>query len=321
MNARRSGSQRTRPHAVRRGGASSLSSDAIAIAGIGGTLVSHLGVAVEVALVTGVTQRFRVRRNSGFVVGDEVIARGEELELSPRRTSLVRRSPGGGVHTVASNLDVVCVVAAIDPPARAGLLDRAAVAARACGIEPVLVCNKVDVDDTHGVVASLRARALDELPFFLVSALAGTGMQELATFLIGKRTALVGPSGVGKSSIANALVPGLLLHTQALSLARGAGIHTTTVSTLTKLPGGGELVDTPGIREFGLVDVLPSDLALYFPGFARVVGACRFRDCLHEQEPSCAIKAAVDSGSVDASRYAAYRTLLAELADVDARGA
>ena len=127
------------------------------------------------------------------------------------------------------------------------------------------------------------------------------------------RGALVGSSGVGKSSLLNALVPGLALKVRALSEAHGVGRHTTTVSTLHRLPGGGELVDTPGVREFGLVDVDRHDLARYFPGFSEVTAACRFRDCLHKDEPDCAVQRAVEDDVVDAARYVAYRTLLDEL--------
>lgn len=277
-----------------------------------GTLVEHLGIAVEVLLATGERRRVRVPRNSGFVVGDEVLVEGERLGLVPRRTELLRRSPGGGVHVVAANLDVLCIVAAVDPPSRAGIVDRAAVAARAAGVVPVLVVNKVDLVDPTGVLEAMRARVDGEMSLFPVSAETGVGIDALLGYLAGKRGALVGPSGVGKSSLSMRLAPGLALATQQLSEARGAGMHTTTSSTLHKLPGGAELVDTPGVREYGLVDVAPADLAAYFPGFACVEEACRFRDCLHGEEPGCAIKRAVEDGRVREARYVAYRTLLQE---------
>jgi ribosome biogenesis GTPase len=205
------------------------------------------------------------------------------------------------------------VVAALDPPAKAGLVDRAAVAARSASITPVLVINKADLPDPHHVLADLRARVEGELAVVPVSAQSGLGLDVLLDMLANKRGALVGPSGVGKSSIKNRLVPGLELETRALSDTRGAGMHTTTSSTLHTLPNGGELVDTPGVREFGLVDVLPADLAAFFPGFAAVTDACRFRDCMHQEEPGCAVKNAVAAGVVKEPRYIAYRNLLAEL--------
>lgn len=276
-------------------------------------IVTHLGVAVEIE-GDGPRRVVRVPRKSGFVVGDQVlVGENDRLTLVPRRTELLRRAAGGGVHVVAANLDVLFVVAAVDPPARAGLVDRAAVAARSSGIEPVLIINKADLPDEEGVIAAMSSRA-SEMTVVLTSANSGQGIDELAALLAQKgRGALVGPSGVGKSSLFNRLVPEADLNTRALSPATGAGRHTTTTSTLHRLAGGGEVVDTPGVREFGLVDVAPADLAAWFPGFAVVVEGCRFRDCLHEAEPDCMIKRAVDEGRVQGSRYTAYRNLLAEL--------
>ncbi len=277
-------------------------------------MVSHLGIAVDVELADGTRQRVRVARKSGIVVGDDVVVDGERALMQHRRTALLRRSPGGGVHVVAANLDVLGVVAAVDPPARAGLVDRAAVAARSAGIEPFLVINKVDLDGAADIVTATSARVAGDLRIFAVSAASGEGTAALADFIASRgRGALVGPSGVGKSSLLNRLMPGTELNVRTLSDAHGAGRHTTTVSTLHKLPGGGELVDTPGIREFGLVDVLKGDLARFFPGFHVVDDACRFRDCLHCDEPGCAIKVAVTSARVPEARYRAYLNLLAEL--------
>lgn len=276
-------------------------------------LVEHLGVAVEVELVGGERRRVRVARRSGLVVGDTVLVDGERLELSPRRTELRRRTAGGAVHVVAANIDALCVVAAVDPPAKAGLVDRAVVAARAAGIEPIVVVNKSDVPDTEGVIPAMRARGDDGLAVLVVSAKTGAGLMELSALLarLG-RVVLVGPSGVGKSSLLNRLVPGAARATSELSVARGAGVHTTTTSTLWRLEGGGEIVDTPGVREYGLVDVPAEDLAAYFPAFTLVTEACRFRDCRHEDEPACAVRRAVADGRIPERRYVAYRTLLDE---------
>jgi len=276
-------------------------------------VVSHLGVAVDVELDDGAPLRLRVARKSGIVVGDDVTVVGERAIANERRTALQRRSPGGGVHVVAANLDVLGIVVAVDPPAKAGLVDRAAVAARAAGIEPFLIVNKIDLEGAEEIVAAAAARVAGELTCFGASAESGQGLDAVLAHLGGRRGALVGSSGVGKSSLLNRLVPGLELKTRALSDAHGAGRHTTTVSSLHRLPGGGELIDTPGVREFGLVDVERDDLARYFPGFAAVEGACRFRDCLHRDEPGCAVQQAVEDEVVDAARYVAYLTLLDEL--------
>lgn len=290
--------------------------------GIPGVVVEHLGVAVELELAGGERRRVRVARKSGLVVGDDVLVDGERVELAPRRTELRRRTAGGAVHVVAANIDALGVVAAVDPPARAGLVDRAVVAARAAGIEPVVVVNKCDLADPEGVIPAMRARGVDALAVLVVSARSGEGMSELAALLarLG-RSVLVGPSGVGKSSLLNRLVPDAARATRELSAARGAGVHTTTTSTLWRLPGGGEIVDTPGVREYGLVDVPAEDLAAYFPAFAVVTEACRFRDCRHEDEPGCAVRQAVAEGRVPERRYVAYRTLLEEAKLVQRRPA
>lgn len=278
-------------------------------------MVSHLGVAVDVELADGTLTRLRVVRKSGIVVGDDIEVQGERAVQLPRRTALLRKSPGGGVHVVGANLDVVGIVAAVDPPARAGLIDRAAVACWSAGIEPFLIVNKIDLEGASDIVEEAIGRVAGEMKSFAVSASSGEGVDAVAAFLKERgRGALIGPSGVGKSSLLNRLVPGLALKVRTLSEANGVGRHTTTVSTLHKLPGGGELVDTPGVREFGLVEVDKHDLARWFPGFSVVDRKCRFRDCLHSDEPGCAIQEAVENDEIPATRYVAYLTLLGELA-------
>jgi ribosome biogenesis GTPase / thiamine phosphate phosphatase len=235
-----------------------------------------------------------------------------------RINELKRKSYGGGVHVVGANLHCLLLVAAADPPARVGLLDRACVAARAAGLLPAVVFNKCDLDDDGELYQDLCERTDPSLARFAVSAKTQQGLAELSSWLAGHgRGALIGSSGVGKSSLLNALVPGASLHTQTLSAATGAGRHTTTVSTLLRLSNGAELIDTPGVREYGLVDITPPQLAGFFPGFAAVTAPCRYRDCLHADEPGCAVLDAVDRDEVRADRYAAYLTLLAEVrADV-----
>jgi ribosome biogenesis GTPase / thiamine phosphate phosphatase len=282
-----------------------------------GVVVAHYGVAVDVELHSGERRSVRVARRSGHVVGDAVLVDGERLSRQPRDNELRRRSPGGGEHVVAANLDLLLIVLAPVPPPRTGLVDRAVVAARSAGIEPALLVTKIDLEEGPDILDILREVFEPSLPVLGVSAVTGEGTDALRALIAGRgRALLTGHSGVGKSSMTNRLVPGLSLTTKTLSEASGRGRHTTTVATLHRLPSGGELVDTPGIKEFGLTaGVTPAELARCFAGFERArETSCRFRDCLHETEPGCAVREAAARGDVDPERLVAYRALLHEIA-------
>lgn len=280
-----------------------------------GVIVAHLGVAVEVELAGGERRVVRVPRRSGLVVGDDVKVSGERVFGQERRNALKRRSPGGGVHVVCANLDGLGIVIAPEPPPRVGLVDRATVAARAQGVTPFLVINKCDLEDAEDIVDIFSEVFGRSLKVLAVSAETGEGLDALRAHIRETgRVALSGHSGVGKSSLSNRLLPGLALEVGALSEASGRGKHTTTVSTLHRLPEGGELVDTPGIREYGLVDVSPAELAAHFVGFEdALTEPCRFRDCQHATEPGCRVREAVEAGAIPEDRYEAYLQLLDEL--------
>ncbi len=280
-----------------------------------GVIVAHLGVAVEVLFGDGERHQVRVKRRSGHVVGDSVLVRGEVLERLPRSTELRRRDGRGAVHLVGANLDVLGVVVAPRPLPPAGFVDRAIVAARAAGLKPFLIVNKEDLAGAAELTAELRALYGAALPVFTLSAKAGIGLDLLRRFMAeGHRGAFVGTTGVGKSSLLNALCPDLALTVGELCEARGVGRHTTTVATLHALPGGGELIDTPGFRDFGLVDIVVEELIVHFPGFEQAMMArCRFRDCRHRAEPGCAVTALVEKGALAEERYRAYLDLLAEI--------
>lgn len=255
----------------------------------------------------------RVKRSSGHVVGDQVAVSSGILKRLPRRTELRRRDARGGIHLVAANLDVLGIVMAPNSPA--GFIDRAIVAARSADLEPFIVINKCDLETSAELVAALTGIYCESVPLFPLSASLRTGMAPLQKFLSqGHRGAFVGTTGVGKSSLLNALCPQIDLRVGDLSEYKGLGRHTTTVSTLHALSGGGELVDTPGFRDFGLVEISAQDLALHFPGFEqREAANCRFRDCRHRTEPGCAVIAQVQQGSISEERYAVYLDLLGEV--------
>jgi ribosome biogenesis GTPase / thiamine phosphate phosphatase len=277
-----------------------------------GLLIAHHGVAVEVLFADGEQRLVRIKRRSGHVVGDAVLVRGEVLERLPRRTELRRQDAAGKVHLVGANLDVLGVVISPSPLPPSGFVDRAVVAARAAQLLPFLVVNKCDLPTAEAVLALLADTYGDAIPVFPVSAVTGEGLPLLRQFLgEGHRGAFVGTTGVGKSSLLNALCPESDLRVGALNDFTGKGRHTTTVSTLHALTGGGELIDTPGFQDFGLVDISAQDFADYFPGFEKIRDVrCRFRNCRHRFEPGCAVMELVAKGELRAERYDTYLTLL-----------
>jgi len=280
-----------------------------------GTIVAHRGVAVDVRFDDGEQCMVRVKRRSGHVVGDGVLIRGEILERLPRRTELHRRDVSGKIHVVGANLDLLGVVISPAPTPPSGFVDRAIVAARAAYLRPFLLLNKCDLAEATEFVAAVNAVYSLSLPLFIISAVTREGLNQLREFLAaGHRGAFVGTTGVGKSSLLNALCPEIDLRVGTLNEHTGKGCHTTTVATLHHLSGGGELIDTPGFQDFGLVDISARDLALHFPGFeAGMHDQCRFRDCRHYSEPGCAVVGAVTHGVIPAERYATYLKILNEL--------
>jgi ribosome biogenesis GTPase len=289
-------------------------------------VVGHYGLDIEVELDDGELRRVRVRRRSEpMVVGDRVRVADRGAELVPRETVLARRDPRGRTRPIAANLQVLGITVAARPPAPKGYVDRAIVAARAAGIEPFLVVNKCDLEDSRDLAERMRdefALAEAGIPVFPVSAATGEGLDGVRVFLAnhalashaGRRGAFIGTSGVGKSSLLNALVPGLELEVGEINRFTRLGRHVTTRSSLHKLPSGGELIDTPGFRDFVPVDLSPAELARHFAGFERALEkGCRFRDCLHRDEPDCGVLGSVAAGEVDAARHATYLGLLADL--------
>ena len=283
-----------------------------------GLIVAHHGISVEVLFDNGTRRMVRVKRNSGHVVGDNVVVTGDVLKRLPRDTELQRRDARGGIHLVAANLDVLGIVVA--PLSPGGFIDRAIVAAQSARLQPFLVVNKCDLDGTDELLQDLTRVYGGSVAIFPISAVTGSGLAPLEKYLSeGHRGAFVGTTGVGKSSLLNALCPDIDLKVGALSDYNSMGRHTTTVSTLHALAGGGELVDTPGFRDFGLVDITVEELAEYFPGFEwhRDV-ACKFRNCRHRTEPGCAVQMLVQQGRIPAERYATYMTILAEVETLQA---
>ena len=254
-----------------------------------------------------------------------VVIEGDEgviESVAPRSNYLARPVGSSGrrskTQVIAANIDRLIVVAALDdPPFRPGLVDRFLVAAAMQDIHPVLVLNKVDLERPGGpardVVAPYREFGIEVLE---ASGHTGEGIEALGAVLHQGVSLLVGHSGVGKSSLLNAVSPGLELSIGAVTSYHGRGRHTTTTVSLLPLAGGGWVVDSPGIREFAVGGVGPADLARLYPGFGALPERCRFSDCLHRKEPGCAVRAAVAAGELPAERHERYLRLLE---DVEAR--
>lgn len=281
-----------------------------------GVITAHYGVAVDVFFrEDGATRMIRVKRNSGHVVGDSVIVKGEQLKRLERLSELSRMDARGGIHIVGANLDVLCIVVSCEPLSPPGFIDRAIVAARAVKLQPVLVMNKSDLACFEGYRAQTEPVYINSVEIFSVSAESFAGLDNLIAFFSREhRGIFVGPTGVGKSSILNSLLPDLNLQTGEISESKKRGRHTTTVSTLHRLPGGGELIDSPGFNDFGLVDISVMQLAAFFPGFEKAAPyPCKFRDCKHRDEPGCTVTDMVSEQDIREERYLTYLQILTEV--------
>lgn len=285
--------------------------------GRAGQVIAHHGVAVLVRFETGEDEQIWLTPDQRAVVGDRVEVFGQSLEVLPARGVLRRRDARGRERTIAVNLDLLAMVVASEPREPPGFLDRGFVIARSSGIEPCIVVNKCDLEQSVVLADRLESIYGDEARVLRASAETGEGLEELGAMLgEGELGAMVGPSGVGKSSLMNALVGNLDLRVGALNRGSGQGRHTTTTATLHPLAGGGYLVDTAGFKDFIAVDVSPEEAARYFPGFevAKSEGeSCRFRNCGHRTEPDCAVLVALAEGKIEPARHRAYLSLLEEL--------
>lgn len=231
--------------------------------------------------------------------------------IEPRRGVLARQVDGRQ-HVVVTNIDQVLVVAsAAQPPLKPNLIDRLIVAAEKGNTRPVVCINKVDLVDAQHLMPLAGVYARMGYPVLLLSALTGFGLERLRRVLRNRSSAVVGQSGVGKSSLLNALEPSFRLATAPVSRDTEKGRHTTTNARLLPLSCGGYVVDTPGMRQFQLWDVVPEEVVNYFRDFRPYISACKFPDCTHTHESHCAVKDAVADGRLDCRRYESYLRLRA----------
>lgn len=266
-----------------------------------------------------------VGQQTGIAVGDEVAfstaADGTSIveEVLPRRSALSRPDPRNPeiARVIAANIDSVVVVASVvSPSLEPNLIDRFLLAIEHSGAEPIICLNKIDLieegEGEGGELAKIDPYRQIGLTVAVCSAVTGSGIDQLCQLLEGKICVFVGHSGVGKSSLLNVLDPELQLATRPVR-SDGKGRHVTTRSAMYELPGGFRIIDTPGIREFGLWKMAPEQLRWYFPEFEPYAPECKFGDCSHTHEPDCAVVQAVEAEEIPAARYRSYLRILETL--------
>ncbi|KJZ09923.1 GTPase RsgA [Marinomonas sp. S3726] len=285
-----------------------------------GLILSHFGTQVEVESINEsdvkVATRCNLRANLGqLVTGDKVVWRANQQEGGvvvarlDRDNDLCRPDMHGRLKPIAANINHIIVVVAAEPLAHANLIDRYLVAAETAGIPPVILLNKIDlIDDSNRDNLDSLLKTYEDLGYQVLrtSTKQKDSMDELYDFLGDKTSVFVGQSGVGKSSLVNTLLPGVDLSVGELSQKRKKGTHTTTTARLFHMPKGGDLIDSPGIREFGLWHISIEELLEGFIEFREHIGYCRFRDCAHEEEPGCALQQAREENKISDIRYQSF---------------
>jgi ribosome biogenesis GTPase len=286
-------------------------------------LVSYGGQGV-VLLPGGERKRCKFRRGVGRpFCGDRVLVAHADDEslvveaILPRRNYFVRADDRQRQHTIAANLDQVLIVVAARPLPSRDLMERYLLAVHSLGIEPIIVLNKVDIELAAEETAA-GAQVLAHMPDYealgytviRTSCKTEPGITGLESVLKDRTSILVGQSGVGKSSLINQLLPDLHIQTGELSTSTGKGTHTTTSTMLYQFTGGGFLIDSPGVWEYGIWKLDREELTAGFVEFAAWLGQCRFNNCVHASEPDCAIKNAVAEGHIRDWRYQSYLRLL-----------
>lgn len=314
MTKRRLSLQQTRRIALQN--TSELERD---ITGREGLVISPLRQQAEIQdEITGERHRCHLRANlPPLTVGDRVIWQpgeptGVVVALKPRRNCIQRPDSFGNLKLVAANVDCGLIVLAPEPVAHANLIDRYLVALHALDIRPVLVLNKSDLlGPDHPMLALAASYQALGYTCLTVSAVDATSLLPIQAVLAEGTSILVGQSGVGKSSLLQALLPEQVIKVGELSEGVAKGRHTTTHARLYPFASGGQCIDSPGIREFGLGHLSPEQVAQGFIEFEDFLGRCKFRNCLHQQDPGCALIQAREEGVISPERFTSYQQILA----------
>ena len=291
---------------------------------IEGTVVARHGQNLVVSDADGHYVHCLSRQNIGQVVcGDQVVwqptedGQGVVTAILPRRSALIRPNFSGEARALAANISQIVIVLAPEPPPSPYLVDQYLVAAEQIGVRTLIALNKRDLMD-DGQMTDFNAMFGHYpgigYPLIRISAKFEHGLDPLIDRLVGQTSILVGQSGVGKSSLVKALLPDIDIQIGRLSEASGMGRHTTSATTLYRLPEGGRLIDSPGVRSFRLGELSGERLANGFVEFREFLGHCRFSNCSHQQEPGCALQAAVDEGQIHPQRLANYLHMIKGLA-------
>ncbi len=280
-----------------------------------GLVVSHLGKGIAVEVEDHIVLCQTLRKVDTVVVGDRVLIsmsspeQGRVEDILSRRSVLHRPSRGDQVRPVAANLDTIFVVFAAEPECDFLLLDQYLAICENCNIDAALVLNKIDLPHSETVEQELQYYQSLDYRLFRVSAQQNAGIEILKLALCSQTSMFAGQSGVGKSSLSNALLPDKSLRINSVSETTRHGRHTTTAATLYHLPEGGDLIDSPGVAIFGLAGLNENQLAWGFREFQPFIGKCRFNDCRHVNDKDCAVRLAMENGDIAASRYQRFLKL------------
>jgi len=257
-----------------------------------------------------------------FEIQDEISEAGLPMgvitSLHPRKNYIIRKSVNLSKesHIIASNIDMAFILATINyPVTMPTFIDRFLVTAEAYSIPPVVVFNKVDLYNEEELFRMKQlADTYRKIGYecLIISTVTGQGIDTFKAMVTGKVSAITGVSGVGKSTLINSIDPALNLKTEKISDSHKSGKHTTTFSEMFELSFGGFIIDTPGIRSFGMIDMENDDVSHYFPEIFEVSHQCRFNNCTHTHEPGCAVREAIELGQISTSRYESYLSILFE---------